>query len=266
MLLIHWSKALNNKILQEQGVHGCCSVANRLLLFKVGLQTAIQSLSHVQLFATQHYGLQHARLSCSSLFPSSNRHAQIHVHWVGNATQPSHPLSPPSPLAFKLSQHQGLFQSVSSLHQMAKVLEHQLQHQSFQCIFRIDFLQNWLVWSLCSPTNFQESSPAPQFEGINSWGTVNLGWPCMAWLIASLSYCKPLCHNKAVIHEGVCTWMLFAKRRNWAPREGGNLLGSRTFYDKRSASGREFLHTDFTPRIQRPRMCFLLLSATKRTK
>ena len=94
MLLIHWSKALNNKILQEQGVHGCCSVANRLLLFKVGLQTAIQSLSHVQLFATQHYGLQHARLSCSSLFPSSNRHAQIHVHWVGNATQPSHPVTP----------------------------------------------------------------------------------------------------------------------------------------------------------------------------
>ena len=80
MLLIHWSKALSNKILQEQGVRGCCSVANKLLLFKVGLQTAIQSLSHVQLFATQHYGLQHARLSCSSLFPSSNRHAQIHVH------------------------------------------------------------------------------------------------------------------------------------------------------------------------------------------
>ena len=52
MLLIHWPKALNNKVLQEQGVHGCCSVANKLLLFKVGLQTAVQSLSHVQLFAT----------------------------------------------------------------------------------------------------------------------------------------------------------------------------------------------------------------------
>ena len=64
--------------------------------------------------------------------------AQIHVHLVGNAIQPSHPLSPSSP-AFNLSQHQGLFQWVSSSHQMAKVLEFQLQHQSFQWIFRIDW-------------------------------------------------------------------------------------------------------------------------------
>ena len=49
--------------------------------------------------------------------------AQTHVHGVGDATQPSHPLSPPSPPAFNLSQHQGLFQWVSSLHQVAKVLE-----------------------------------------------------------------------------------------------------------------------------------------------
>ena len=49
--------------------------------------------------------------------------AQTHVHWVGDAIQPSHPLSPPSPPAFNLSQHQGLFQWVGSLHQMAKVLE-----------------------------------------------------------------------------------------------------------------------------------------------
>ena len=66
--------------------------------------------------------------------------AQIHVHWVGNAIQPSHPLSSPSPPAFNLSQHQGLFQCVSSLHQMAKVLEFQLLHPSFQWIFRTDFL------------------------------------------------------------------------------------------------------------------------------
>ena len=66
--------------------------------------------------------------------------AQTHVHWVGDAIQPSHPLSPTSPPAFNLSQHQGLFQWVSSLHQVAKVSELQLQHQSFQRIFRIDFL------------------------------------------------------------------------------------------------------------------------------
>ena len=57
---------------------------------------------------------------------------QIHVHWVGDAIQPSHPLSSPSPPALNLSQHQSLFQWVSSSHQVAKLLEFQLQHQSFQ--------------------------------------------------------------------------------------------------------------------------------------
>ena len=63
---------------------------------------------------------------------------QTHVHWVGDAIQPSHPLSPPSLPTFNLSQHQGLFQWVSSSHQVAKGLE--LQHPSFHGIFRIDFL------------------------------------------------------------------------------------------------------------------------------
>ena len=58
--------------------------------------------------------------------------AQTHVHWINDAIQPSHPLSPPSPPALNLSQHQGLFQWVGSSHQVAKVLELQLQHQSFQ--------------------------------------------------------------------------------------------------------------------------------------
>ena len=65
---------------------------------------------------------------------------QTHVHWVGDAIQPSHPLSSPSPPAFNLSQHQGLFQWVSSLHQVARVLEFQLQHQSFQWIVRTALL------------------------------------------------------------------------------------------------------------------------------
>ena len=76
---------------------------------------------------------------------------QIHVHWVGDAIQPSHPLLSPSPPAFNVSQYQGLFQWVSSLHQVAKVLEFQLQHQSFQWILRNNFLYDWLVWSPCSP-------------------------------------------------------------------------------------------------------------------
>ena len=65
---------------------------------------------------------------------------QTHVHWVGDAIQPSHPLSSPSSPALNLSQHQGFFQWVSSLHHVAKVLEFQLQHQSFQWTPRTDLL------------------------------------------------------------------------------------------------------------------------------
>ena len=57
---------------------------------------------------------------------------QTHVHGVGDAIQPSHPLPSPSPPALNLSQHQGLFKRVSSSYQVAKILEFQLQHQSFQ--------------------------------------------------------------------------------------------------------------------------------------
>ena len=65
---------------------------------------------------------------------------QTHVHWVSDAIQPFHPLLSPSPPAFNISQHQGTFWWVSSLQQVAKVLEFQFQHQSFQWIFRTDFL------------------------------------------------------------------------------------------------------------------------------
>ena len=70
---------------------------------------------------------------------------QTHVHWVSDAIQPSHPLSSPSPPALNLSKHQGLFKWVSSSHQVAKVLEVQLQHQSSNehpglISFRMDWL------------------------------------------------------------------------------------------------------------------------------
>ena len=77
--------------------------------------------------------------------------AQIHIHRVGDAIWACHPLPPPSLFVFNLSQHQGLFQWVSSSHQVAKELEFQLQHQSFQWIFRTDFIYDWLVWPPCSP-------------------------------------------------------------------------------------------------------------------
>ena len=68
----------------------------------------------------------------ASLSSTISQSCSNHDHWVGDAIQPSHPLSPTSPPALNLSQHQGLFQRVLSLHQVVKVLEVQLQYQSFQ--------------------------------------------------------------------------------------------------------------------------------------
>ena len=93
---------------------------------------------------------------------------QTHVHRVSDAIQPSHPPSSPSPPALNLSQHQGLFKWVSSLHQVTKVLEFQPQHTSFQWIPRTDLLYNWLVGSHRSPRDSQGSSPTPKFKSINS--------------------------------------------------------------------------------------------------
>ena len=92
---------------------------------------------------------------------------QTRVHWVRDAIQPSHPLSSPSPPAPNPSQHQSLFQWVNSLHEVAKVLEFQLQHHSLQRNPRADLLQNGLVRPPCSPRDSQESS-TPQFKSINS--------------------------------------------------------------------------------------------------
>ena len=75
---------------------------------------------------------------------------QTHVHRVSDAIQPSHPLSSPAP-APNPSQHQSLFQWINSSHEVAKVLEFQLQHHSFQRNPRADLLQNGLVGSSCSP-------------------------------------------------------------------------------------------------------------------
>ena len=71
---------------------------------------------------------------------------QTHVHWVGDAIQPSHPLLSPSPPALHLSQNQGHFKQVSSSHQGAKVLEFQLQYQSFQWTPRDWSPLGWTGW------------------------------------------------------------------------------------------------------------------------
>ena len=93
---------------------------------------------------------------------------QTHVHRVNDAIQTSHPLSPLSPPVPNPSQHQSLFPWVNSSYEVAKVLEFQLYHHSFQRNPRAALLQNGLVGSPCSPRDSQESSPTPQFKSINS--------------------------------------------------------------------------------------------------
>ena len=89
--------------------------------------------------------------------------AQTQVRWVGDAIQPSCLLGP-------LLLWPSIFPSirVGSLHQVAKILEFLLQHQAFQWIFSVDFLQDWPVWFPCCPRDSQECSPAPQFKSISS--------------------------------------------------------------------------------------------------
>ena len=115
---------------------------------------------------------QHARPPCPSPTPR--------VH--SNSVMPSSHLIlgrpllllPPNP-----SQHQGLFQWVSSSHEMAKVLKFQPQHQSFQWTPRTGLLYDRLFGSPCSPGDSQESSPTPQFKSINSWALSFLHSPAL---------------------------------------------------------------------------------------
>ena len=101
--------------------------------------SSVQSLSRVWLFATP--------MDCStSGFPVHHQLpelTQTHVHWVSDAIQPSHPLSSPSPPAFNLAQHQGLFQWVSSSHHVAKVLVFKLQHMHV-CLLFIKVINGYL--------------------------------------------------------------------------------------------------------------------------
>ena len=99
--------------------------------------SSIQFSCSVVSYSLRPHELQHARPPCPS--PNAGVYT-THVHRVSDAIQPSHSLLSPSPPALNLSQHQGLFQWVSSLHQVAKVLEFQLQHHSFQWTPRTNLL------------------------------------------------------------------------------------------------------------------------------
>ena len=93
---------------------------------------------------------------------------QTHVHRVSDAIQPSHLLSSPFPPATQSLPASESFPMVSSSHEVAKVLEFQLQHHSLQRNPRADLLQNGLVGSPFSPSDSQESPPTPQFKSTNS--------------------------------------------------------------------------------------------------
>ena len=120
---------------------------------------------------------QHARPPCPSPTPGVHSDSRPSSQWCHPAiafpspsTSPStsHPLSSPFPPAPNPSQHQSLLQWVNSSHEVAKGLEFQLQHHSFQRNPRADLLENGLFGSPCSPRDSQESSPTPQFKSINS--------------------------------------------------------------------------------------------------
>ena len=126
---------------------------------------SVQSLSRVWLFAIPWTAACQASLSIIN----SRSLLKPHAHQAGDAIQPSHPLLSPYPPAFNLSQHWGLFKWVSSSHQEAKILEFQLQHQSFQWIFRTDWSPlGWTGWISLQSTGLSRVSPISQFKSINS--------------------------------------------------------------------------------------------------
>ena len=111
----------------------------RLSLSSSGKFSSVQFISVTQLCPTlcDPMGCSTSGLPVHHQLPEPT---QTHVHRVSDAIQPSHPLLSPSLPAFNLAQHGGLFQWASSLHQVAKILEFQLQHQSFQRTPRTDLL------------------------------------------------------------------------------------------------------------------------------
>ena len=122
----------SNTILMKKSFGMSCAVhyLHKFKIYILFTDICIQFSSVAQpcVDSSRPHGLQHARLLCHQF----QELAQTHVHRVSDAIQPSHPLSSPSPPAFNLSQHHGIFKCVTYLHQVAKGLEFQLKHQSFQ--------------------------------------------------------------------------------------------------------------------------------------
>ena len=125
--------------------------------------SSVKLLSHVRLFVTPWTAARQATLSITNSW-SILKLMSIESVMPFNHLILCHPLLFPTSIFPSIR----VFSNVSSSHQVAKLLELQLQHQSFQWIFRTDFLYNGLVGSPRSPRDSQESSPTPQFKSINS--------------------------------------------------------------------------------------------------
>ena len=136
-------------------------------------------------------------MDCSMQSPPVWHHflnfAQVHVHCNGDTNQPSHPLTPSSPSTLNLSQHQGLIQWDSYSHQMTKIPGVLASASVLPMRIQGWFPWHWLAWSPCCPRDSQESSPAPQFKGINSLAFYLLYHPvlitvCNFWEDHSFDY------------------------------------------------------------------------------
>ena len=152
--LCHLLKSVS-QLFQNSYLHKCRAKTHIVLV--------VWLLSRVQLFSAPWTAAHHTSLSFTiswSLLNSCPLSQWCHSTLSSSVV--------PFSSRLHLSQHQGLFQGVSSSHQVAKVLVLWPQHQSLQWIFRIYFLFDWLVWSPCSPRDSQESSLTPQFKSVNS--------------------------------------------------------------------------------------------------
>ena len=188
---IKWTTAIfkmdNKDLLYGTGNSAQCYVAARMegslgengYLYTYGWVPLLFTWNHLNI--VNQYQFSSVAQSCPTLCDHMNwstpglpvhhqlpEFTQTHIHRVSDTIQPSQPLSSPSPPAPNPSQHQSLFQWVNSSNKVAKVLEFQPQHYSFQRNPRVDLLQNGLDGSPCCPRDSQESSPTPQFKSINS--------------------------------------------------------------------------------------------------
>ena len=167
----NWSKRGENEFWSSLWVNSILRKILRICIISVSNLARKYVCLHLLMFPQLWWGhvSNLGPISASEEYTALIGHelGQANVHWGSDAIQSSYPLLPPSLHALNLSQHQGLFQLVSSLDQVIKELELQLQHQSFQWTLRTDFLLDWPVWFHCTPRDSQESS-ASQFESNNS--------------------------------------------------------------------------------------------------